>query len=168
MLCNTFFEYKLCSGVVVMDDLWRIQRGSRNGAGEMRSDRQKHFFIWLSWLWRHLCVSFPQHWEWACKKLSPCLWEKEGLLKLASLSTFVGGGERDCNSHQVLLFGFWGCVCFFVKASWSKTGKKKGTVKESCIQDKGRGRKRRQKWRILEVKWPFGEGTNKPDKWLVI
>lgn len=66
------------------------------------------------------------------------------MLELASLGTFVGGGERDCNSYQVL-FVFWGCACSFVKASWSKTSQNKGTVKESCIEDKGRGREHRQK-----------------------
>lgn len=73
------------------------------------------------------------------------------MLKLALLSTFLGGGERDYNSHQAL-FVFWGCVCSSLKASWSKTGKNKGTVKESCREDKGRGRQHRRKGRILEVK----------------
>lgn len=80
------------------------------------------------------------------------------MLKLASLSPFVGEGERDYNSHQVLLFVFWCCVCSFVKASWSRTGKNKGAVAESCIEDKGRGREHRQKGQILEVNGLLGRG----------
>lgn len=73
------------------------------------------------------------------------------MLKVALLCAFMGRSERDYNSHQVLVF-FGGCVCSFVKASWSKTGKNKRTVKESCREDKGRGRQHRQKGQILEVK----------------
>lgn len=32
-------------------------------------------------------------------------------------------------------------------------------MKESCVEDKGRGREHRQKWQILEVKYLLGRGS---------